>query len=328
MLVARLVVVVAILLLANVVTAEPSTVVADRVAGEAYTLATGVPARPIVGSPQRVLPPGGGTLVDVSPGTGIPPIGGVNTIDQLGVTVEGGPTAEGGAVTSTATVGFIELFDGLVRASNLLVVATSLQQGTRAASSGSVKPGSLLVAGQAYSSPRPNERVELPGLGYVVLNEQLVGGDGQATTSIAVRAIRLVVTEPNLQGVPPGTELVVAHAASGVPAIDATTTVTTGPPVSGAPIPSVPLSTRAPIDTTIDQSGGVGVIDLDNGNDNEEDSDNDDDSDNGNGGADSTPSSGTDRPIVVTVVVVVATPGSTPIPAPTAGRTSTTTTRP
>ena len=315
----RLVLLVAAVLLANVVAAAGSGAAAtDRVAGEAYALGIGSPLRPVTNSPAVVLPPGGGTLVQSSQGGDVAPVRGITSIDQLAAMVEGGLTAAGGSVRSTAIVGLVELFDGLVRATNVRVVATSAEQDGRVSSSGSATFGSLLVAGVSYPSPRPNERVELPGVGYAVLNEQLGSGDGQ-TASTIVRAIRLVVTEPNLQAVPVGSELVVASVASGVPDIQATAAVASAadPLAAATPIPSIALSTRAPIDTTIDQSGGVDNVELEDFNDNDSDNDDDDGNDNGGSNTTATASSNGARPAVVTVVVVIATPGSTPAAAPT-----------
>jgi hypothetical protein len=192
-----------------------------------------------------------------------------------------------------------------------VAVATSLERDGRLASSASVTFGSLLVDGLDYSNPRPNERVDLPGLGFVVLNEQAVGGDGVTASAASVRALRLSVTEPNLQRVPPGAEIVVAAAAAGVPEIVATDPVTSGVVRSATtPIPAVALSTRAPIDTSLDTTGGVGRFDFDNDND-DDDNDNDEVAANDNSASSSgTPSSDTQRPVVVTVVVVVTTPAA------------------
>jgi hypothetical protein len=154
-----------------------------------------------------------------------------------------------------------------------------------------------------------------------VLNEQLVGGDGIETSSTVVRALRLRVTEPNVQDVPPGTELVVASAASGIPEIAAITPVVSEPLASESALPSVAISTRGPIDTTIDESGGIEPLDFDNvDNDNGDDNDNDTaDADNGGTTTTGGGSGGGSQRVVVTVVVVVATP-TTPTPTATPGR--------
>ena len=316
-----------VLLLANAVAASaPEPAAVSRVGGEAYVLAVGTPPQPLLGSPRLVLPPEGGTLVDTSDGLDIMTGGGLTTADQLSATLDGRVRADGGAVTSSATVGFVELFDGVVRATNVLVVATSTQEGGRASSVGSTTFGSLLVAGLSYPNPRPNQRVDVPNLGYVVLNEQLVGGDGTETSSTVVRALRLRVTEPNVQDVPPGTEFVVASAASGIPEVAAITPVVSEPLASESALPSVAISTRGPIDTTIDQSGGVEPLDFDNvDNDDGDDNDNDAaDADNGGTTTTGGGSGGGSQSVVVTVVVVVATP-TTPTPTATPGRGATAT---
>jgi len=320
-----------VLLLANAVAASaPEPAAISSVGAEAYALAVGTPPEPLLGSPRLVLPPEGGALVETSAGLDVMTGGGLTTADQLAATLEGTVRTDGGAVTSTATVGFVELFDGVVRATNILVVATSTREGGRASSVGSTSFGSLLVAGLSYPNPRPNERVELPNLGYVVLNEQLVGGDGIETSSTVVRALRLRVTEPNVQDVPPGTEFVVASAASGIPEVTAVTAVVPAPLASESSLPSVAISTRAPIDTTIDQSGGVEPLDFDNVDDDGGDNDNDaSDADNGGTTTTAGGSSGGSQRVVVTVVVVVATPTTpTPTATPSRGATATRTATP
>lgn len=320
MLVVKLAPIVAIVLLLTTWT-HGAVSSAAAIGGEAYTLASGAPLRPVPGSPRVLLPLAGGTRVDAASGADVTPTAGVSTLDQLAASTVGTLGDDGATVVSTATIGFVELFNGAVRATNVRAVATSIQGGDSTFSHGEVTFGSLLVAGQAYSDPRPNQRVELPGLGYVVINEQLVGGDGQTSSSTIVRALRLQVTAPNVPDVPPGTELIIASAASGVPEIGADTAVAALPPTTPSlltttTVPSIPLSTRAPIDTTIDVFGfDNDNLELDNDNF-DDNSDNANANANDNAGQTASPSSGTSAPIVVTVVVVVATPGTTLIQAP------------
>ena len=48
------------------------------------------------------------------------------------------------------------------------------------------------------SDPAPNTRVDLPGVGYAVLNEQSLTGDGVTTSGITVNMIHVVLQQPIL----------------------------------------------------------------------------------------------------------------------------------
>ena len=60
----------------------------------------------------------------------------------------------------------------------------------------------------------PNFRIDLPGVGYVVVNEQNdLGPDDKGET--VVNGLKIVVTKQNALGLPVGATLVIAHAAAG-----------------------------------------------------------------------------------------------------------------
>jgi hypothetical protein len=301
MLIVRLVLVIAIFIAANVLTlAAPNSIAAVRVGGEAYGLAVGSPAVSTPGAAYVQLPPQGGSVSDTSPGSGYGLGNAVGSTTRITTQSEGDLGA--GHVTSTTTMADGELLGGVVRAHDIRIVATA---GTGQPSA-SVTFGSLIVAGISYPNPRPNTRVDVPGVGIVILNEQLVGGDGRDVAAIIVRAVRLQITEPSLFELPRGTDLIMAHAAAGVPDVVATRAVSSGPAPAATAVPWAPISDYRQIDVSL---GGNGNGDDDNfsignGNDNA-------------GGAAATgggggSGSGTPSGIVVTVIVVQC--PATPIP--------------
>ena len=77
---------------------------------------------------------------------------------------------------------------------------------------GVVVNGVPLAADDA--TPAPNTRTDLPGVGYVVLNEQTVTGDGVHSSSMTVNMIHVYVRDA-LTGVTTG-EIVVGSAQSAV----------------------------------------------------------------------------------------------------------------
>jgi len=105
------------------------------------------------------------------------------------------------SATTTAEAADVTLLGGLVTARTVVAVATSYVNGGGAASEAT---GStlldLVVDGQSYGdvSPAANTRVDLPGVGYVVLNEQLATGDGVNTTGLTVNLIHVYLIDPAL----------------------------------------------------------------------------------------------------------------------------------
>jgi hypothetical protein len=318
MLVLRLALVVAIFIAANVLTlAAPTSLAAVRVGGEAYGLAVGSPATGVPGAAYVQLPPEGGNVADTSPGAGSGIGNSVGSTSKITTSSVGDPAS--GTVISTTTVADGELLGGVVRAHDIQIVA-SVNNGRPSAQ---VTFGTLLVAGLAYTNPRPNTRVDVPGVGTVIVNEQLVGGDGNSAGAIIVRAVRLQITEPSLFDLPRGTDLILAHAAAGVPDVIATRPVPSGPAPTATEVPWAPVSAFQPIDTSLGNgngnsgngNSGNGNFSIDNGNGNAATGTG---TGTGTGGG-----SGTSSPISIVITVVLSTPGATGTATATSTPTST-----
>jgi hypothetical protein len=298
MLILRLGLVAAIFVAANVLTlAAPSSMAAVRVGGEAYGLAVGAPAVGVPGAAYVQLPAGGGRVTADSPGAGHGLGNAAGSTTQI-VTVSEGDLGAG-SVTSTVNVLDGELLGGVVRAHDIRIVATA--GGARP--SATVTFGSLVVAGVSYPNPQPNTRVVVPSVGIVILNEQLVGGDGAGVSAIIVRAVRLQITEPSLFDLQQGTDLIMAHAAAGVPDVIATRMVAAGPGATPTAVPWAPISAYRPIDVSLNgnYSDDNDNFSFDNGNGN------DNGAGTGGGGVGGSPSPST-GPIIVIVVTPTATP--------------------
>lgn len=101
--------------------------------------------------------------------------------------------------TTTAQAADVDLLNGLITANAVLALATSTADGATATSeaSGSTLLG-LVVNGVSYDdgAPAPNTRVDLPGVGYVVLNQQVATGDGVHATGLTVTMIHLYLVDP------------------------------------------------------------------------------------------------------------------------------------
>ena len=105
------------------------------------------------------------------------------------------------SATTTAEAAKVSVLDGLITADAVLAVATSYANGVVATSeaSGSALVG-LVVNGLSYGDapPAPNTRLDLPGVGYVVLNERIRTGDGVHSTGLMVNMIHVYLIDPNL----------------------------------------------------------------------------------------------------------------------------------
>jgi hypothetical protein len=264
MLVFRLAVVVVIFVAANLLAfSVPQSVAAVRVGGEAYGVGVGRPPVAVPNSAYVQLPPEGGNVSDSSPGAGYGAGNADASTSQINTSTIGDPGA--GTVTSSVTMTDGELLGGVVRVRDARVTVTANASGGRASSSATVTYGAVIVAGLSYPNPSINQRIDIPGVGFVIINEQIVGGDGRESASVVARAAHLTITAPSLLDLPQGTELILAHAAAGVPDVAATRAVAPAPTATPTDVPWAPISPFRPIDVSLN---GNSSNSNDNGNDN------------------------------------------------------------
>jgi hypothetical protein len=135
---------------------------------------------------------------------------GLLTLGTATATAFSGPVGAATVATTTSTIANVSLLGGLISATGLKAVASESFDGTiSTASTAGSTFGTLLVAGIPISnSVPPNTVLSLPGIGYVVLNEQppAVGGHVQ------VNGLHIVVSLANTLGLGVGTEILVSHA--------------------------------------------------------------------------------------------------------------------
>lgn len=190
----------------------PGPACAQSVAGQARAAAVNTPA---VGSQTFAavtLPLAGGMEHADADTAGV-----ANTLGASSLTsITSGQVDQGlVSVTATAEAADVNILNGLIAAKAVLALATSYANGTTAASE---SDGStlltLVIAGVSYAdgAPAPNTRVDLPGVGYVVLNEQISSGDLVHSTSLTVNMIHVYLIDA-LSGAPAG-EIVVGAATS------------------------------------------------------------------------------------------------------------------
>ena len=139
------------------------------------------------------------------------------------------PIVSGGAVNTTvssglrqaqaqADTGSINLLSGLITAQAITAVATTTIDtgGSFHVSAAGANFSNLVVLGHTYNGTvAANTRINLPLVGYVVLNEQS-STTGSSNATMTVNMIHVYVTVGNLLGLAVGTQVIVSSATSGI----------------------------------------------------------------------------------------------------------------
>ncbi len=121
-----------------------------------------------------------------------------------------------GSAQTSAEAADVSILNGLITARQVLGVAASYvnQQAAGSGADGSALLD-VVVNGVSFAgTPPPNTRIDLAGVGYVVLNEQTPTGNGVTTSGISVNMIHVVLRNA-LTGLTTG-EIVVGSATSAV----------------------------------------------------------------------------------------------------------------
>lgn len=125
-----------------------------------------------------------------------------------------GQLAQSGAnVTSTSNITNLNLLNGLIQGPAITSTAHATWDGTGTGQgSASVNLSNLVIAGTKLdSSPPPNTRISLAGLGYAIVNEQYAQISSSSVME-SVNAIDIVITMPNSFGLSVGAHIIVGYA--------------------------------------------------------------------------------------------------------------------
>ncbi len=188
--------------------ALPSPVWAQTSASRAFGIAVTTPVTNVV-SPVAQLPGDGSMATDNTPNVSVDGFAGA---DNLFAMATGGDRS----AESNSTLENISLLNGLVTANSVVAMASSwlTDLGAGSGADGS-QLANLVVNGVSYTSDvAANTRVNLPGVGYVVLNEQQRTGDGITSSGITVNMIHVVLVDA-LTGAKTG-DIIVGSATSQV----------------------------------------------------------------------------------------------------------------
>ncbi len=178
--------------------------VAQSVGGQAFGTYVNTPLASSGQSPLAVLPAVSGTDGAEADAEGSTQnIANALSSDFLNSITSGqiGP-AEAGA-QSTASAASINILSGLITADELVanVVSSASQDGAFSSADGSTFTN-LVIAGVGSLSGdqtvAPNTNIPLPGVGYVLLNEQIPTGDGVTSSGLTVNMIHVFEQVPIL----------------------------------------------------------------------------------------------------------------------------------
>jgi hypothetical protein len=107
---------------------------------------------------------------------------GLVTAQSVFAIVNGGGT-DGSDAVSSVTLGAVNVLNGLITADGVVAIATSTIGDANAEGS---SLANLVVNGVQVDNPAPNTRMTLPGVGFVVLNEQIPTSGGMTVNMIHV----------------------------------------------------------------------------------------------------------------------------------------------
>lgn len=184
---------------------------AQSVAGESYGAYAKTLTAQLDETPYATVPTGG--WMDDAEALGVS-VSGVVAAENLFAMASGAGDPDHLTTESSSTAERVDILSGLITADGVVALTSSAIDGTLVDSNaeGSHFVG-LVVNGVTMSAtPAPNTRVDLPGVGYVVLNEQSRRGDGVDSTGIAVKMIHVFLQDA-LTGATTG-EIVVGSALS------------------------------------------------------------------------------------------------------------------
>ncbi len=136
----------------------------------------------------------------------------IAVVNKAKSTVQSGRKGAGMYATTTSTIQSLSLLGGLIQGTNMTAVAKeTLVDGKLTSSTAGSGFDQLTILGVPVpTNAPPNTGRALPGLGKVIVNEQVPGTKpGQGTT---VNGLHIQITQTNPLKIPVGVNLVVAHA--------------------------------------------------------------------------------------------------------------------
>ncbi len=170
---------------------------AQSVGGQAYSTYVNTPLGSSAQSPMAVLPAVSGTDgAEADAEGGAMSVAGALSSDFLNSITSGEIGAAEAGAQSTSSAASVNILNGLITADEVVanVMSSASQDGAFSSADGSTFTN-LAIAGvgslSGDSPITPNMNISLPGVGYVVLNEQIPSGDGVSSSGLTVNMIHV-----------------------------------------------------------------------------------------------------------------------------------------
>lgn len=169
--------------------------------------------------------------------------------------------------TATSTVNGLSLLGGLVAADAVKSVSSSISSasGFSTSAAGTIFTNAKVLGLPVLLNVAPNSRIVLPGIGYVILNEQMSSVSSTAA-KLTVNAVHIHVSEVNVLGLPVGLQLIIAGAESSTLANSGLlngfgygTTVSAGPIQSGR---TAPVTLACTGNNDVEESNEAAAVDV------------------------------------------------------------------
>jgi hypothetical protein len=170
---------------------------AQTVGGQAYGTYVNTPLASSGQSPLAVLPAVSGTDgAEADAQAATQSVTGALSSDFLNSMTTGQLGSTESGAQSTATAASVNILNGLITADEVVANVMSSVTGSGATSNadGSTFTNLAITGVGSLSGDQPvapNTNVSLPGVGYVVLNEQIPTGDGVTSTGLTVNMIHV-----------------------------------------------------------------------------------------------------------------------------------------
>lgn len=150
----------------------------------------------------------GGSFQDSAAASSYP---GIGSLGASLANASGQITATMATATTSASVQNTNLFSGLVKGDQMSATANANWNGSGSGSA-TTKLTNVTIAGlPVTASPPPNTQRTLPGIGYIILNEQSGTANASGATE-SVNAMDIVITTANAFKLSIGTHIILGHA--------------------------------------------------------------------------------------------------------------------
>lgn len=139
----------------------------------------------------------------------------VGNTGQVSDSVSGQITPSISTATARANLSNVNLLQGLIQGEHISLVAHAQWNGTGSATATMTLTNFNINRKPVQQSPSRNTRITLPGIGYLILNEQYRSVSSSGVT-VTVIALDIYITQNHVPGLPIGARIILGYADASV----------------------------------------------------------------------------------------------------------------